>query len=66
MKVLSPAQIANAALQLISKAEVKADDDSLEVATQVRNFLKAIAAGKIVVSLAAPAGPDPGQDPQAS
>lgn len=52
MKAYTAAQLANATLALLNKSEVKMDDESLDVATQIRGFLKAIAAGKLVITAA--------------
>lgn len=69
MKILGPPQLATAALSLLNKADVKMDDDSLEVARQIRGMLRGIASGALVVGVPpkAPAdAPAPAEEPPAT
>lgn len=47
-------KLATIALDMLTKVSVPADDNSLEVARQVRNMLRGIATGALVVQTAMP------------
>ena len=48
------ADLAGVALQVMSKATVQADDDSLALTQAARNMLRQIASGELVVGTKAP------------
>lgn len=52
--------LAKLALEMISKVTIPADDNSLAAATAVRNMLRGIAAGQLLVT-AKPPMPEPGE-----